>query len=105
MILKYGFMNYDEPNANGIGVERPVKFYEFNLRDDRDLRNAIFPFSERIYENLDGKSKFRFYIEGGMGKPTVSTYQVDLNMDSRSFFEKELLDDIRTITKTSSKYD
>jgi hypothetical protein len=94
MTIKYGFLNYDEPKKVD-ETEVPKKTFEFTVKDSSDVRSAATALSDDVYENLAGKTKFRFYIENGLGSSSV--YQVDFTKETRDFFESELADDLKTL--------
>lgn len=93
MTIKYGFLGYDEPKSGE--VETPKKLFEFNVKDFNDIRSVASALSDDIYENLAGKTKFRFYITGETSSNLV--YQVDFNKETRDFFETEIADDLQTL--------
>lgn len=96
MTINYGFLSYDEPKKAS-EKELPKKTFEFIVKDSSDIRSIASSLSDDIYENLAGKTKFRFYIENGLGANSV--YQVNFTKESRDFFELELMDDLRTLIK------
>lgn len=95
MTIKYGFLAYDEPKSGE--VEKPKKLFEFNVKDYNDIRSVAATLAEDVYENLSGKTKFRFYITGETDTNVV--YQVNFNKETRDFFESELADDLQTILR------
>lgn len=95
MTIKYGFLVYDEPKSGE--VEKPKKLFEFSVKDYNDIRSVAATLAEDVYENLSGKTKFRFYITGETDTNVV--YQVNFNKETRDFFESELADDLQTILK------
>ena len=97
MIIKYAFFNYDEPKKSG--EDAPRKLFEYHIDEHTtDTRSEAAKFAEDIYENLNGKEKFRFFIIGENGVSSV--YQVNFTSESRDFFESELVDDLDTILFT-----
>lgn len=96
MTIKYGFLPYNEAKKSK-ETELPKKLFEYNVEnpESADARSLAPVLSEDVYENLAGKTKFRFYITDGNGSSLV--YQVNFDKEPRDFFESEIEDDIRTL--------
>lgn len=92
MTVKYGFLNYNEPKKFS-QTETPKTTFSFNINELSDVRSSATALSNDVYENLNGKTKFRFYATDGK---YTSVYQVDFTKESRDFFESEIADDLRT---------
>lgn len=93
MVLKYGFLNYDEPKAST--EETPKNLFDFVVKHPSDYRSEACKLAESVYENLNGKEKFRFYIISERGNKSV--YQVNFRSETRDFFEMELADDLKSL--------
>ena len=90
MNIEYGFLPYDCEKDDEI----PKKTFHFTT-DKNDARSVLNTFSDDVFENLNGKEKFTFYVKGD--NDIGCTYQVDFTKESRTFFETELFDDLQSI--------
>ena len=94
MTLYYCLPNYDEPKKGESFVHNR---YSFTVKDSNDVRSTAMALADDIYENLSGRTKFRFFIENESGSKIL--YQVDFTKETRDFFESELVDDLKTLLK------
>lgn len=92
MNIKYGILAYDEPKENGTSIEVPKKLSNYKTHNDYDLKADAMVILENVLDELKGKLKFRFYMESEKGFKSV--YQVNLNSETRNFFEEEIYDDL-----------
>lgn len=94
MTLNYCLPYYDEPKKGESFVHNR---YSFIVKDSNDIRSTAMALADDIYENLAGRTKFRFFIENESGSKIL--YQVDFTKETRDFFESELVDDLETLLK------